>query len=160
MGKLRNHGWAWAIACLVATRQSWAADGAVATFPFRDDSPVAIVQIGKASFHCVIDTGCTVSIFDVRHRAALGTKTKQYRFGSDISSGEAVAYACPDAHVGGLPLGLAHVICLDMGPEIAAEAIDGLLGMDFLIHHCLDLDWDSSVVRISKAVPEALGRSR
>ena len=63
---------------------------------------------------------------------------------------------CPAGNVGGHPFVVPFVGCVDFGQDLADRGIDGLVGMDFLEDHCLDIDWGAGVARISRAPPEDL----
>ena len=117
-----------------------------------DDRLVLIPgRVGTKDCKFMIDTGSTVSIFDVSLRPSLGP-----RVGSSyvtIPSGGGVeleSFSPPDAWIGSLPLTTGPVLCSDLTPfyEASGCRLHGIVGMDFLKRWIVAIDFDEGRVDV------------
>lgn len=115
------------------------------TFDPEDDFLLVPVRIGAKEYPFVLDTGCTVSVFDASFRPCLGqrigTETMHDAAGKSMTID---LYSAPDARVGSLPMEKHPIACLDLTKmrEAAGRDIYGFLGMDFLKDRIIAIDFD------------------
>ncbi len=99
----------------------------------------------------VLDTGTSITAFDSSFAKELG---KPKRMQGAISSGgktEIPVYNAPEAYLGPYNLkDYGEVICINMRmlSYAAGDKISGIIGMNFLKNHCIQIDADNSKVTI------------
>jgi hypothetical protein len=117
------------------------------SFKFDPEDPCVLipVRVGTKDYQFVLDTGSTVSVFDVSLRSHLGPRVDSARVavphGGDM---ELELYPSPDARVGSLPLTKGPVLCRDctLFREASGYSIYGLVGLDFLRDWIITIDFD------------------
>ncbi|MCI0743993.1 MAG: PDZ domain-containing protein [Verrucomicrobia subdivision 3 bacterium] len=121
------------------------------TVPLFDDAvscrvPVSVFD-GTNFF--LVDTGTSVTVVDARFRERLREPVRRFD-GHDL-------YRSPNILLGQHALGLDEVICADlcMFRRIAGERSEGILGMDFLKDHVVEMDFERNRFSVSKTVREA-----
>lgn len=94
-----------------------------------------------------VDTGTSVTSLEAKFRPRLGEPLRQW--------GDHELFRSPEIRVGKRSLGLSEVFCADFGALrlITGEPCDGILGMDFLMHHVMRLDFDEAAIVIGGSVP-------
>ncbi len=117
------------------------------------DHPRATLRLNGKSLCLVVDTGATVTAVDAHLREALGEKLGQIDVSSNVSSSVATRHVCPEGTIGNFSLGLPSIVCLNFGEDLVSDGVDGVLGMDFLRHYCVDFDPDAGLLRLSKHMP-------
>ncbi|MGD0382111.1 MAG: aspartyl protease family protein [Thermoguttaceae bacterium] len=129
------------------------------SFKFDPNDPLLLipVRVGSKDYQFVLDTGATVSMFDVSLRSHLGPRVDSTPVTS--ASGERVElnlYSPPDARVGSLPLTKDPVLCLELTPfrESSGCSVCGLVGMDFLKNWIIAIDFDEGRLDVLSADTE------
>ena len=129
------------------------------TLPLLDDEAmirVPVTLFGETRYFAV-DTGAPVTIIDASYRARLVAPLGlQSPVTSVFKTEEAIVYRCPELSIGGIPVDLDEVGCLDIGmiKRITGEPCDGILGMDFLQNYVVSMDFDNQTLTIGDRVPE------
>lgn len=126
-----------------------AAEPKTIALPLLDDDVsfrVPVRMFGRTNYF-LVDTGTSVTGLDTRYRDRLGKAVRQWD-GHEL-------YRSPEIALGSTPLALDEVICTDLNMFrlITGEPCDGILGMDFLKKHVLELDFDRGIVSIGEDVP-------
>jgi hypothetical protein len=103
------------------------------------------VRFGPRTWDFMLDTGCTRTMFDLSFRPQLG-RPKERRRTSGLGNPMVVqVFAAPRAFMG--PFNLAdcnEVACADLNgfAQITGRDVHGVLGMDVLRKHILQIDFD------------------
>lgn len=128
----------------------------------RSESPVLPVEIGGTTYLFLLDTGCTRTVVDASLRACLGTPVGFSR--ARTANGVVLAdrFEAPTAHVAGRPLReLMQVACVDLSPLRSGTELDayGLLGMDVLGKHRIQIDFDQGTITFLENIAGVPGTS-
>jgi hypothetical protein len=129
------------------------------SFRFDPDAGAILipVRVGGQARLFDLDTGCAGSAFDISLRSHLGARVKSTVVEAPNGDKKVLAlYAPPKAWIGSLPLTKDPVACDDLAllREASGCAIYGLLGMDFLKHWIIVIDFDEGRLDIlSPAAP-------
>ena len=111
--------------------------------------PVQLSEQEEVLF--ILDTGAAVTVFD----ASLKPKAAQFidkgRFETSAGTLELDVYPCPEAMIGALDLTIVPMVAFsDLASIRAAVGHDimGILGVDFLQHYAVELDFDLGTLRL------------
>jgi hypothetical protein len=120
----------------------------IASFPWSPQKGVILlpVTLGDRTYNFAIDTGSSISIFDLRLRPLLGEPNGDYYINGTL---HAQKYWWPSARLGTMPLGSATpVACLDMGSwrEKTGQEFSGIIGMDWLKSMAFRIDPDRGCI--------------
>jgi hypothetical protein len=123
-----------------------------AEFPFPDQFPVVVpVWFNGTKYRFVLDTGCAVTSFSLKHRRLLGSRTRTHQ--SSGSLGQTVPvdmFAIPDGAsmvLGSIQIkGEVGIIDYSTLGRWLAD-YDGLLGMDVIGSFILQFDCDKNLLR-------------
>lgn len=116
---------------------------------------VVPVRFQGEEFGFVLDTGSTLTFYDIRFRDRLGppVETQTARTASGITRME--AFVAPEAYLGTLPLHTGGLVgCIDLGPvrdavrDASGKEIHGILGMDVLRQYVVRIDFESRKLSI------------
>lgn len=140
-----------AAALLVGGTMAFAqgAESQTITVPLLDDDVafrVPVKMFGRTNYF-LVDTGTSATALDGRYRDRLGSLIRRWD-GHDF-------YRSPEIALGNTRLAVDEVFCTDlkMFRLITGEPCDGILGMEFLKNHVIELDFNRGVVGIGKEVP-------
>jgi hypothetical protein len=117
----------------------------------QGDPAVVAVRINDKSYKFIVDTGCSQTIYDICLLNVLGQHVDTRRFNAPHTTGFVRRYAAPQAYVGHLPLPRDQpvpVVDLAYVKSHIKGSLDGVLGMDFLKHHVLSIEFDSGTCTI------------
>ncbi|UCG48243.1 MAG: aspartyl protease family protein [Phycisphaerales bacterium] len=113
----------------------------------REPTPVLLpVNFHNQSLLFLLDTGCTNTVLDVSLKERLGAPKKFVRAQTAGNPVITQLFEAPDARLGPFSLrttGLAAVADLKMPGLILGKKISGIVGINFLKHHILQIDFDS-----------------
>ena len=103
------------------------------------------VRFGPRTYDFVLDTGCTGTILDFSLRTQLGEPTGKRKISSAGNPMAVDVFAAPDAFVGAFSLAdCEEVMCGDLTgfARIVGRETHGVLGMDVLKRHVIQIDFD------------------
>lgn len=114
---------------------------------FDKDSLAVVmpVRLAGASSPFFVDTGATITALDSRFRDKLGVSIKTVTVNTPDGRAEMEVFRLPHASAAGESLsGVNEVLCMDFSRLRAVVGINfyGVIGMDFLRHHIVRLDFD------------------
>lgn len=116
------------------------------SFKFDPDDQMVLlpVRVGTKDCQFLLDTGATVSFFDVSLRSCLGPRIDSARVESPHGNVELEVYSAPNARVGSLPLTKGSVYCHDLTRcrEASGYNVYGFVGVDFLKDWVITIDFD------------------
>jgi hypothetical protein len=119
----------------------------LAEFAFDRDGPIVVpLKIKGKSYPFMVDTGCTISVFDPALCSLLGAKVRNAEVNTPGGPARVTLFRAPEASVGELPfpqtgaVGVHGVFALVR--EQYGVGVWGALGMDFLQSHGLRVDFD------------------
>lgn len=126
-------------------------DNIISERPFPSNSKFIMIPVslnGK-EFQFVLDTGSTITVFDISLKEQLG-----WRIGSSkarAADGKTIKieyYQLRHAHFGGLCKKHKKVAVLDLNEvsKMAGRRVDGIIGMDLLKNHVIRLDFKKNIV--------------
>ena len=115
---------------------------------------VADLTLGDETVHLVVDTGATITLVDARFRHHLGPIVGRSQATTADSVRSVSLYQGERGRIGDLDLNEPIIACVDLGPDLRGEGVDGLLGMSFLSRYCVDFDWEAGKARISGKPPK------
>ena len=127
-------------------------------FDPEDQWVLVAVRVGTKDYQFVLDTGATVSVFDVSLRSHLGPRVGSVRAG--VAQGgdmQVEVHSTANARVGSLPLTKGPVGCHDciLLRETSGCDVRGLVGMDFLKDWIITIDFDEGRLDV---LPPGTGR--
>jgi hypothetical protein len=108
----------------------------------------------------MVDTGCTVTVYDERLRPKLGNSIGSERATMARGSTRAVdRFPPPNASLCGVSLPrTGFVVSADISPlQEVFGPFDGFLGMDFLKSQIIQIDFDEGKLSLLRVVPEGAG---
>lgn len=110
-------------------------------------------------FHFVLDTGASMSVFDETFRPLLGDAVgTEVVYLPGAKEPQLVhSYAAPDARIGQLSLKQGGpVLCMSMEAvrRKTGTKISGVIGMSFLKHYYLNMNFDEMVIKFCEEVDE------
>ncbi|MBN2590267.1 MAG: aspartyl protease family protein [Sedimentisphaerales bacterium] len=120
-------------------------------FHYDVDSGVIFlpVHIHGKEYSFLLDTGSSNTIFDSSIKDLLGEPKRITRGSTPANPTIMQLFESPEVQVGPykLPKG-SEVICLDLStPSMAiGKQVDGVLGMDFLKQHVIQIDFDENII--------------
>jgi predicted aspartyl protease len=129
------------------------------TVPKGGDGLIVPVKVLGKERLFLVDTGCTHTVFDAA--LPLGPARRTMRGMTPTGEVEVKLYDAPPATLGKLRLkGVDQVVTTDLVRlrEASGYEIEGVLGMDFLKHHVVHVDFDRGELLILKSVPAEAGR--
>jgi hypothetical protein len=129
------------------------------TVPKGGDGLIVPVKVLGKERLFLVDTGCTHTVFD--SALPLGPARRTMRGMTPTGEVEVKLYDAPPATLGKLRLkGVEQVVTTDLVRlrEASGYEIEGVLGMDFLKHHVIHVDFDRGELLILKSVPAEAGR--
>ena len=123
--------------------------------PLLDDEGsirVPVTLFGQTNFF-IVDTGSSHTALDIRFQDRLGTAVRKIR--------EHALFRSPNILLGETPIGLKEVFCTDLSKFrlITGEPCDGILGMDFLGKHVIEVDFDQNLLSVGAEVPQQIKQS-
>lgn len=116
------------------------------------------VDVGQQRLLFLLDTGASISAFDISLQDLLGRPTGTVLLGTPSGLQRAEAYAWPEATLGRSKLKSDRpVACVDFrrSREASGEEIFGVIGMDVLRTRRMQIDFDKGVVRFLESVSGA-----
>lgn len=124
------------------------------------DALILPVTIQGNSHSFIVDTGTTRNVFSKKLRGTLGSFREKVPVRTFGSSTNVEMYESPECYVGSFPVHSPNtVMCVDL--QAMAEAIGieihGILGLDFLKQHRIEVDFDSGKLRFLKSVSPRYG---
>lgn len=142
---------------------------------YGDSAPILDLEVGKDGRPLIIpveladgrvvqflvDTGAALTIFDVSLRDGTEVPVGQTTLKTSASAVPAKLFNCPSARIGQLPLNLVPTITyMDLAPirQATGHEIRGIVGMDFLRHYAVELDFDEGRLRLWNDAPKAWSR--
>lgn len=153
------------VASLPACIQSFAAEpastqsSAPEEFAVGRDGRVLLLplQLDQRTMMFCLDTGAAITAFDVSLRTELGNRQTDVVLGTSAGTLKAEQFASPVAYIGPWSLNkmVKSVTCVDLQAlrYASGEQIYGVLGMDFLRHFAIEIDFDAGKVRLWKSAP-------
>ena len=129
---------------------------------FRSESLALLVPVSLngAPRLFFVDTGATMTAVDRSFRDILGVALRTATVRTPDGKAEMDVFKAPPATIAGGPLtGVREVLCLDLSGVRGAVGDDfyGILGMDFLRHRTVRIDFDRGEVLFSATVPDDAG---
>ncbi len=112
------------------------------------------VVIQKNKYLFIIDTGCDDIIYDVSFRSVLGKPKKTVTASTDAGSVKLESFDAPEIFLGKLSLQTTSDVSLfDLSKLRKYSGCDvyGIIGMSFLKHHVLRIDFDKGEVHFLKS---------
>lgn len=139
-----------------------AKDGVRASFPIdpADEALIVPVAIQGKSYRFILDTGCTMHVFDRALRPCLGDPIGSNKIQFAVGEGEADFYAVPSMSMGAIRLSDGgRAICRDLTwvRQVSGDEVDGFLGNPALRDLVVRLDFDGNRIEILE--PSAKDRS-
>jgi hypothetical protein len=100
-----------------------------------------------------VDTGTSTTGLDAKVRERLGNPSRR--------EAQQTFYNSPEITLGKTPLGVKEIFGTDLTlfRQITGEPYDGIIGMDFLKHHPVELDFDNALFIIHNTTPEHFTRN-
>ncbi len=126
-------------------------DGDVLTVP---------VAFGKKPYLFVLDTGCSVTVYDHSFKPELGNVQSLEQMDGPNGMAWTEMFHSPEAHLGKLSLKTQELVsCDDLGPirRVTGLEVYGIIGMDFLRRHVVHLDSDTGKLSFLRTVPQDPG---
>lgn len=108
------------------------------------------VTFGGKTLLFAVDTGSAISIFDSSMKPKLGEAKGKASIRTSLGLGRVDVFNCPDAFVGKLSLkAYIQVTSLDLEAirRASGKEIYGVLGIDFLKHFVVQVDFDGGTLR-------------
>jgi len=127
--------------------------------PISDDGAmirVPVTAFGR-SLYFLIDTGLSISTIDKKYENQLGDVITENRAESPLSASNNISiYHCPEILLGGHPLKLQTIACMDMTMArlVSGEPCDGMLGMDFFGNKVVSFNFDERLLSLYERTPE------
>jgi predicted aspartyl protease len=122
------------------------------SFTFDPDGLEVLVPVRVDDKDCrfMLDTGASSSTFDVSLRSHLGPRVRSVTVQDAFGHAEEELYSPPKARVGSLPLTRRPVFCHDLAlPHgMSGPKVDGIVGMDFIKHWIIAIDFDAGRVDV------------
>lgn len=116
------------------------------------------VDIGSSRHYFVVDTGCTVTVFDARLRSLLGEPTRAVRALTPNGACEMELFVPPTLSIGDQRLEkVKEVSCIDCKFYEHIGDSDGYLGMDAIGTMVMRVDFDRGELSILPTVPDGAG---
>ena len=114
----------------------------------HDVIPFLPVTISGKKHLFIMDTGLSVTTFDKSLRKYLGKERGSKLAITPDKLMQLKVYDAPESFVGQMKLGCEEVLCSDftMLSLVIGKKIGGVVGMDFLKHHIIQLDYDQGKV--------------
>ncbi len=157
MPMLKTSHWCLLLTALVVCLPARAEEPRVVACPVvADGLGFAELKLGNETLQMAVDTGATYTLVDARFRHHLGHLVGRANAQTANSTRTISFYEGKQGWVGGYELNEPAVPCVDLGPDLRGEGVDGLLGMSFLSRYCVDFDWNASQVRIWEHAPEKI----
>src|SRR5260221_12380781 len=133
-------------------------DGAIESFVIEGNRDLLIpVAVDGKEYQFWLDTGSTVSVFDLALKSSLKARGSKH----SLNDGPLVElYECPTATVGRTRLKAGRwVICSDLGVfcRFTDSRESGILGMEFLWEHVVQIDFDAGRVSFLKRGSDVAG---
>ena len=118
--------------------------------PILDDDVsfrVPVKMFGSVHYF-LVDTGASATALDSRYRSRLGDPVEEIQAHT--------FYRCPELFFDQTPAGLVKIFCVDlrMFELITGEQCDGVLGMDFLNNHVVEMDFERQLFSVGKEVSQ------
>jgi hypothetical protein len=113
-------------------------------FDPNDDQILIPVHVGGKDYQFVLDTGATVSVFDISLRSHLGPRVDSAYVEGAHDNVRLELCSPLNARVGSLLLTKDPVVCFDFTPARKYTGCDvhGIIGMDFLKDWIITIDFD------------------
>jgi hypothetical protein len=123
----------------------------LAEFRLEEDSKLILlpVKLGENQYHFALDTGASNTVFDVSLKHRLGTEEKTTGVDAFGKTFQAQVFGAPDAFLGPFNLkDCGQVACIDLSSVSlsAGRSVHGIIGMDFLKKHLIQIDFDKATV--------------
>lgn len=115
------------------------------------------VRMGGLDFHCVVDTGATLSSFDIRLKGSFGPPTGTRTLTTPAGRMNATTYDWPAATLGGQVLQSRQpIVGLDLAELRRAtnQNVLGVIGIDVLTHNRVQFDFERGVLRFLEQLPD------
>jgi predicted aspartyl protease len=132
-------------------RRALAEPKVLAEFRLEEDSKLILlpVKLGENQYHFALDTGASNTVFDVSLKHRLGTAEKTTEVDACGKTFRAQVFGAPDAFLGPFDLrDCGQVVCIDLSfvSSTAGRSIHGIIGMDFLKKHLIQIDFDKGII--------------
>lgn len=111
------------------------------------------VTLKEQDYQFVLDTGSEVTGFDIKLRDHLGGIVQAAKLQTPNGVVRTEIHRAPKATIGKIKLQTSgHVICTDLsgGRHASGKEIYGVVGMDFLQHHVIRIDFDRGKLQFLK----------
>jgi len=111
----------------------------------------------------ILDTGASVTIFDTSLKREGSRAIDKGRFETSAGTLLLDIYPCPRAMIGTLDLQIVPTVAFaDLAPLRAAIGHDimGILGVDFLGHYAVEIDFDLGTLRLWESAPQEWVRGK
>jgi hypothetical protein len=155
-----RHLTGWVVLAIFGLPASWAAAppgisvDVLERFAVDRDGGFLIVPVtikGK-SYPFMVDTGCTQTVYDDALEHLVGGMAGSAWVATPEKNILVYYYRAPDAYLGKLPLcrGTVSVLDLSVFRRYSHKDIRGILGMDFLRHYIVHIDFDAGTLAIQK----------
>jgi hypothetical protein len=118
------------------------------------------VKFLSKSYRFILDTGADLTVFDNVFRPQLGDAIGHELVETPTGQAAMEIFRAPDAHVGSLSLQCVKTIaCIDLARSRRARGKDdyGIIGMDFLRRHVVQVDCRRGTVSFLKSAPRCAG---
>ncbi|HEY2253701.1 MAG TPA: retropepsin-like aspartic protease, partial [Planctomycetaceae bacterium] len=131
-------------------------------FSITNDALVLPVTLNEKTYSFMVDTGASYSIFDTTLLDQLGRPVRQQRM---VTAGRPITvseYRMPALRLGRVqPPPDTRAFCSNLlEPRQAFDGpLDGIIGMDFLLPHIVQLDFDADKIRFLNSLPPEPGDS-
>jgi len=112
------------------------------------------VQLLGHTYHFLVDTGSSRTVYDSRFRDVLGAPIGETTIETPGGHLKTDLFACPRASIGKIEWpSTTSIVCTDLTLLKAAtgERVDGVIGMDVLKDYVLKIDFDAGLLRLSSA---------
>jgi Aspartyl protease/PDZ domain len=112
------------------------------------------VEVGGQLYRFEVDTGANCSVYDQRLRRHLGAPIRQSTVDTPGGFLRTELFESPEAHLGRITWhSKSPIVCINMSQlrQSMGDHLDGLLGMDFLRNHVVQIDFDTGHLRFLSA---------
>jgi hypothetical protein len=110
----------------------------------------------------LVDTGSAFTVVDKSLQGALGDCLGHETLAGATGAKRAEMFGAPSATLAGRPLwGVSKVVCADLSNARAASGCEiyGVLGLDFLRHRIIRIDFDAGELEFLASVPSDAGKA-
>jgi predicted aspartyl protease len=138
---------------MIFDRCSWANTGHLNEFSFDRELPYILLPVKHNGMRhlFILDTGATYTVYDLAFKKELGDVRERVKAHTYTQEGPSVLelYDAPEAYLGDYNItGSGRVTCTDLTIVnfIMGRKVSGLIGMDFLRKHAIQIDFDKGTL--------------